>query len=179
MPSPRHRTTLGLGTIADRPSTVVSLVRQDHRRALRQAATGIRSLCHWIDSTKTRTTRAPSSRNLNSTNLPTTFVSAAFCNRSSCILRMRQGATASTVPVPVVEVVPKSSHATSALAQANAICARLELALDRLTKTDGGVPDADIADLLRRLAGLASRLGLGVGPSDPSAADRRHRRGES
>jgi ParB family chromosome partitioning protein len=41
-----------------------------------------------------------------------------------------------TVPVPAVEAEPKSSHSTTPLAQANAICARLELALDRLKKTD-------------------------------------------
>ena len=71
-------------------------------------------------------------------------------------------ATMRTAPVPTVEVEPKSSHTTAPLAQANAICARLELALDRLKKADGEMPDADLADLLRRLAGLASRLGPGV-----------------
>jgi ParB family transcriptional regulator, chromosome partitioning protein len=67
-----------------------------------------------------------------------------------------------TAPVPAVEAEPKSSHTTTPLAHANAICARLELALDQLKKAGGEVPDADLADLLRRLAGLASRLGRGV-----------------
>ena len=67
-----------------------------------------------------------------------------------------------TAPVPAVEAEPKSSHTTTPLAQANAICARLELALDRLKQAGGEIPDADLADLLRRLAGLASRLGRGV-----------------
>jgi ParB family chromosome partitioning protein len=67
-----------------------------------------------------------------------------------------------TVPAPAVEGEPKSSHATTPLAQANAICGRLELALDRLKKAGGEIPDAGFADLLRRLAGLASRLGRGV-----------------
>jgi len=67
-----------------------------------------------------------------------------------------------TVPEPAVKGESNSSHATTPLAQANAICARLELALDRLKKAGGEVPDTDIADLQRRLVGLASRLGRGV-----------------
>jgi ParB family chromosome partitioning protein len=67
-----------------------------------------------------------------------------------------------TVPMLSVEGETKSSHVTTPLAQANAICARLELALDRLKKAGGEVPDTDIADLQCRLVGLASRLGRGV-----------------
>jgi ParB family chromosome partitioning protein len=46
----------------------------------------------------------------------------------------------------------------SLLAQAEAACARLELALDRIAKADPRVADAALASLKQRVAGLGSRL---------------------
>jgi ParB family chromosome partitioning protein len=46
----------------------------------------------------------------------------------------------------------------SLLAQADAACARLELALDRVAKAEPRVADADLASLKQRVAGLCSRL---------------------
>jgi hypothetical protein len=46
----------------------------------------------------------------------------------------------------------------SQLAQADAACTRLELALDRIAKTDPRAADADLELLKRRIACLGSRL---------------------
>jgi ParB family transcriptional regulator, chromosome partitioning protein len=72
--------------------------------------------------------------------------------------------TRSAVNAARTEAVP-SAHAPTQprgrpalLAQANAACARLELALDRVAKADPRVADADLQLLKQRVADLGGRL---------------------
>ena len=60
--------------------------------------------------------------------------------------------------VPTAHAPTHRRAQPSLLAQADASCARLELALDRLAKAEPRVADADLASLKQRVASLGSRL---------------------
>jgi ParB family transcriptional regulator, chromosome partitioning protein len=62
------------------------------------------------------------------------------------------------VPSANAPTQPRGRPAPLALAQADAACARLELALDRVAKADPRIADADLQLLKQRVANLTSRL---------------------
>jgi ParB family transcriptional regulator, chromosome partitioning protein len=76
---------------------------------------------------------------------------------------------AEVAPLAHAPIHPRAQPAL--LAQADAACARLELALDRIAKAEPGVASTDLEILKQRIASLSSRLAYGVGRSDPRSSD--------